>query len=155
MFECLQELRNEVGRYVAMFDATRLDGDAAAAVIKDAAAIENMVTVVRAQAAKRVDALASYRREGYRSAAHQLAAAAGMSVGQAKEELVTAERLEQLPAMASLAREGKLSPAKAAVVADAATADPRAEQRLLERAERQSLGELREECARVKAAADP
>jgi hypothetical protein len=39
-------------------------------------------------------------------------------------------------------------------LADAATADPSAERRLLETAARSSLTELREECARIKAAAD-
>src|SRR5262249_7102898 len=38
-----------------------------------------------------------------------------------------------------------------AVITDAATADPHAEQRLLEQAARGSYGELRDECARTKA----
>jgi hypothetical protein len=48
-----------------------------------------------------------------------------------------------------------LSATQAAAVADAATADPAAETRLLEKAARASVRGLREECARTKAAADP
>jgi hypothetical protein len=52
-------------------------------------------------------------------------------------------------------RRGQLSAAQAAVVSAAAAADPAAEARLVELASRVSVPELREECARVKAAADP
>jgi hypothetical protein len=67
----------------------------------------------------------------------------------------TARRLAKLPEVASAARSGNLSPQQAQALADAGTADPSAEHRLLEMAQRCSLAELREECARTKAAALP
>ena len=60
----------------------------------------------------------------------------------------------QAPAVEQALRRGELSAAQAAVVSAAAAADPAAEARLVELASRASVPELREECARVKAAAD-
>jgi hypothetical protein len=60
-----------------------------------------------------------------------------------------------LPAVDAAARAGALSPQQTAAVADAAAVDASAADRLLEKAATSSLGELREECARVKAAALP
>ena len=52
-------------------------------------------------------------------------------------------------------RAGRLSGAQAASVIDAAAANPGAEARLVDGVGRMSLTECRDECARVKAAADP
>src|SRR5438477_12477292 len=150
----MREIREEVRRFAAGFDADQLDGADAAKVVMDAAATINMLSAVRAAAAKRVADTHAYRGDGHRSAAHQLAQASGSSVGKAKAELETAERLAQLPATSAAVKDGSLSPEKAAAVADAATADPSAEKRLVEHAQRRSLGEVRQECAHVKAAAD-
>jgi hypothetical protein len=76
-------------------------------------------------------------------------------VGQATDAIDTARRLAGLPAVAAAARAGELSAQQAAAVADAATADPSAEDRLVKKARSSSLGELRDECARTKAAARP
>src|SRR5687768_8593767 len=81
-------------------------------------------------AATRIAETHVYRRRGHRSAAHQMAQASGATGRQA------------------LAPEGGR-------IADAATADPDAEERLVGIGERRSLGETKEECARTKAAADP
>jgi hypothetical protein len=65
--------------------------------------------------------------------------------------LAAAQRLEDLPETAAAARRGELSAQQVAVIADAACADPEAEARLLEQSKTASLGELRDQCARVKA----
>src|SRR5947208_3457796 len=150
----MRRLHGEVKRFAAGFDADLLTGDQAAQIIEDAAA-QNMLAAVKAEAARRVSETYVYRHGGHRSAAHHLAAVSGSSVGAAKAELQAAERLKALPATAAAQREGKLSPEKAGAIADAATADPAAEHRLLEKAEEQSLAEVRDGCNRVKAAADP
>ena len=77
------------------------------------------------------------------------------STAAAKEALDTSHRLDDLPDVTGALRRGELSPAQAAAITGAAAADPSAERRLLELAGRASLAELREECARVRAAADP
>ena len=96
-----------------------------------------------------------WRQTGHRTAADWLAHAAGGSAGAAHAELAASVLLAQLPATDDALRRGHLSTAQAAVVADAAGADPRAESRLLAEAATSSLRELRDDCARVKAAADP
>src|SRR4051812_10702611 len=157
MFDCgeLRVMRRQLADFASRFDADLLEGNAAAGIVSEAAAIENMAASIKAEAARRVAATHAHRRDGHRSAAHQLAHASGIGVGKAKQQLDTAERLRAPPATAEAQRQGKLSPDKAAAVADAATADPSAERRLLDHAERRSLGELKEECDRVKATADP
>src|SRR3954468_2637707 len=157
MFDCteLQEMRKRLVGFAAEFDAELLDGERASQVIADAAAMINTLSSIKVRAALRLEHTQTFRRDGHPSAAHQLAHVTGSSVGKAKSELEAGKRLEALPATAQALSEGTLSAAKAAAVADAATADPSAEGRLLDHAQRRSLGELKDECARVKAAADP
>src|SRR3954451_2024014 len=157
MFDCteLQEMRKRLVDFAAEFDAELLDGERAGQVLNDVAAMANTLSSIKVRAARRLEATQSFRRDGHRSAAHQLAHATGTSVGKAKSEIEAAKRLEALPAPAQALSEERLSADKAAAVADAATADPSAEQRLLEHAERRSLGELKDEGERGKAAADP
>jgi Domain of unknown function (DUF222) len=95
------------------------------------------------------------RTGGTRSAAEELARRSGSSTGAAKDSLETSQRLpEQAPVEQAL-RRGELSLAQAALVSAAAAANPVEAPRLTELAKRVSLPELREECARVRAAADP
>ena len=152
---CLSEVREWLAGFAARFDAGLLSGADAAAVMEQAAAIENMAATIKALAASRVADTGVWRRGGDRSAAHHLARTTGSSVGQAVEALHTARRLEGLPELAARARRGELSAAQSAVIAELAVADPGAEVRLLDCSRRASLAELRLECARVKAAAGP
>ena len=58
MFECaeLGEIRQKLGSFSARFDADLREGADAAAVVKVAAAVENMAASVKAEAARRVGA---------------------------------------------------------------------------------------------------
>jgi hypothetical protein len=132
-----------------------LSGEQAGIAVVEAAAIERMAATVKALAAARSADAGAWKAAGERSAAHHLARTTGTSVAQAGEALDTARRLQQLPEVAAAARSGALSAQQAAAVADAGAADPSAERRLLDVARRSSLAELREECARTKAAALP
>ena len=114
-----------------------------------------MAATLKGMAAARVAETEAWRAGGDRSAAHHLAQTTGTSVGQAADAIETARGLERLPDAAALARRGELSPQQASAIADAATADPSAERRLRERAKGSSLTELKDECARTKAAAQP
>ena len=116
--------------------------------------IERLAAGAKALLARRVEESNRWRAEGDRTAAHYLARKAGSSVGAAKATLDTSKRLASLPRVAEAVRSGELSAAQAEVVADAAAVDPRSEERLLLTARRRTLGELREACARTKAAAD-
>ena len=82
-----------------------------------------------------------------------MAATSGTTVGQAAAVLETATRLDGLAGTEAALRQGELSSVQAAAITDAATADPHAERALLERAAVDGVKGLRDECARVKAAA--
>src|SRR5579859_2857641 len=150
----LAELRAAVTVFAAGFDPVGLSGADAAGVMKDAAAIENMAAVVKAAAAAWVADTGVWRQGGDRSAAHHLARTTGTTVGQAMEAIDTARRLDALPEVAAKARAGELSSAQSAAIASAVSADPAAAGSLLARAAGSSLAELREECSRVRAAAE-
>jgi len=155
MCDRLGQLRDAMGRYLSVFDTSLLSTEQAAGAVALAAAIENMAATVKGLAAARAASGGAWKDAGDRSAAHHLARTTGTSVGQATEAIETARRLEKLPAVAAAARAGELSPEQAAAVADAASVDASAETSLVAKARTSSLGELREECARTKAAARP
>ena len=151
----LREVRQALAQLASSFEPAVVTPSDAELIVREAAVIENIAATVKALAARRAVESGGWRRNGAASPAHDLARATGTSVTKAKEALDTAERLMSLPALDAAARAGDVSPSQAAPIADAAAADPRAEQRLLDKAKRASLGELRDECARTKAAAEP
>jgi len=75
-------------------------------------------------------------------------------VSKAQQQLDNAKRLRTHPKTDAAARAGTLSPEQQAAITDAADADPGCEDDLLGLAERASLGELRDEAARRKAAVE-
>ena len=137
------------------FDAALVDGAHAAEVVREAVAIENMAAALKAAAARRVADTHGYRQAGLHDGAEHLARVAGTSLHQARRALDTAGRLDGLPVLQAAVLAGRLSADKAAEVAGAAAAAPGAEEQLVALAQRRSLGEVKQECARVKAAADP
>jgi hypothetical protein len=118
------------------------------------ATMERLVAGAKCRLARRVEESSTWKQDGDRSAASWLARHAGTSVAQAQGTLDTSKKLEQLPRTREAVQRGELSAAQTEAVADAAVAAPASERRLLELAARRSLGELRDECARTKAAAD-
>ncbi len=149
----LGELREAMGDYASRFDAALISASDAARAVEEASAIEKMAATVKALAAARVARTDVWRRGGDRSAAHELARKTGTSVGQAAQALETGKRLDALPETAAAARRGELSPQQAAAITDAAGADPSAEADLLDQAKHGSLQELKDQCARTRAAA--
>jgi len=139
---------------LASLDPDVLDGPVAADYVDAFARIERLAAAGKALAARRVIATGAWRHDGeHRDASAWMASVSGTSVGQAAAVLDTATRIEGLEATEQALRAGTLSVQQAALVADAATADPGAEKGLLERAGHDALRGLRTACARVKAAA--
>ncbi len=148
-------IREAVAAYAAHFYPGLFSPADAQKIVDDAIAAENMLATVKALAAKRVADSELWRRDGDLSPAHHLARKAGTSVTKAREALDTAGKLAELPEVDRAARRGELSPSQAAPIADAATKDPKSESRLVKKAKGSSLGELLDDCARTKAAAEP
>jgi len=153
MCDTLLELRAGLSRWAAGFDAALLSASQAEVALEAATAVERMGAHVKANAAARVAETRAWKGSGERSAASHLARSTGSTVGQASETLATAKRLKDLPVLDAAARAGELSAQQTAAIADAATADPAAEARLVAKAKESSFAELRQECARTKAAA--
>ncbi|MDQ3785505.1 MAG: HNH endonuclease [Actinomycetota bacterium] len=74
-------------------------------------------------------------------------------VGHALGVLETAERVGELPATETALRSGELSEVQAKEIVSAAAASPASEPELLAAAKAESVSELKERCAKVKAAA--
>jgi len=155
MCDTLLELRAGLSRHAAGFDAALLSAEQAMIALEAATAVERMGANLKTKAAVRVAETRSWKGAGERSAASHLARSTGSTVGQAAETLATGKRLDTLPVLDAAAGSGELSAQQTAAIADAATVDPSAEVRLVAKAKESSFAELRQECARTKAAACP
>lgn len=116
---------------------------------EDFDAIERLAAAGKTLMARRVEQSRAWARAGHRSAAEFMADRSGSSVGAARTQLETSQKLGQLPATEQRLRNGAMSGAKVAAVVVGASANPKAEQRLLDRAERSSLKELCDEALRA------
>jgi hypothetical protein len=124
-------------------------------IVQIADRVERAANALKAAAAARMAATGTWAGSGDRNAAEWLARTTGTSASDAAATIASGRRMERLDATRTAAREGRLSPAQARAVADAATVDPSAEGRLLVEATTGSIGELQDHCKRAKAAADP
>jgi hypothetical protein len=151
--EKLAELEKAMGAFASGFDPALISASQAEGVMERAARIEHMAATVKALAAARMCETELWEQGGDRTPAHMLARRTGQTVSEAAQQLENAKRLNAHPKTDAAARKGKLSPKQAAAITDAASGDPRAEDDLSALADRASLGELRDEAARRKAAA--
>jgi hypothetical protein len=155
MYERLVEVRGQLAELVTAVDPDAVSGSTARMWWAEFDRVERLAAAGKTLLARRVAATHRADRSGSRTAAEELARKAGTTAGTAKDAMDTSQRLADQPELDQAVRRGELSPVQAALVSAAAAADPSAEQRLVELAPRVSLVGLREECARVKAAADP
>lgn len=155
MFDVVEGIAADLRQAVARLDAAALEGPQAAALVEAFATVERLAVAGRTLAAKRVASTRVWQREGHRTPAQWLASKTGLSVGHALGALETAEHIQSLPQIKAAFCDGLLSESQAKEVAAAAAADPGAAPALLEAAGRRELVGLREECRRVRAAAEP
>jgi hypothetical protein len=155
MYESAVRICGQLSKLVAGLDPDAVSGPTARELWAEFDRIERLGSAGKTLLARRIAAIHDGDRADTRTAAEALARQAGTSTAAAKEALDTSHRLTDLGAVDAAVRRGELSPAQAAAISSAAEADRSTEWRLLELAGRASLTELREECARVKAAADP
>ena len=155
MFDTVVRCGDQLAGIVARLDPDVLSGETAQSWWYALDRVERLAAGGKTLLARRLAATHSPSRSRQKSAADAMARDAGTSLGAAKDALNTSERLPELNKVEAAVRRGELSPAQAAVISEAAAADPSAQDRLLGVASKGSMSELREECARVKAAADP
>jgi hypothetical protein len=117
--------------------------------------IERLATNAKTLLAARVEVAGDWKRNGARSAAEHLAKLSGTTTSTAKRTLETSHQVTSLPVVADAMRGGALSAMQASAIAPAAAADPSAASRLVAFAGTTNITELREECLRALAGADP
>jgi hypothetical protein len=150
-FDDLGQLREAMREFTTGFDPALVTATRAKALLGEAAAIKKMAAALEAKLAARVAETDAWRGGGERSPAEFLAKQTGTSVGQAIDQLKTAERLKELPAVDAAARRGELSPQQASAIAGAASANPAAEEELVDAARELPLKELQKRCAEKRA----
>jgi hypothetical protein len=154
MFEVLHDAIRQLRRLLAEFEPDRLDGAGARSLVEAFGELERLSAAGKSLAARQVVATGAWQQGGgHRDAADWLAAATGATIGAARTTLETSSRLTSLPSTEAALRAGVLSSAQVEAIADAAVVDPGAELDLLERSGHDGVRGLRNECARVKAAA--
>jgi DNA-binding FrmR family transcriptional regulator len=154
MFERLVRVRGQLKALVTAVDPDAVSGDTARQLWAEFDQVERLAAAGKTLLARRV-AQTHQRAGGTRSAAEELSRRSGTSTGAAKDTVDTSARLPEQPTVQGALRRGGLSAAQAALISAAVAADPGQAGRLTELAPRVSLAELREECARIRAAADP
>ena len=155
MFEEAVEIRDRLAGLV-----DRLDPDAvSASTARELWAVldrsERFCAAGKTLLARRLVQTHRPETAGAKTAIEDLARRSGTSTGAAKDALDTSVRLLEQPDVQGALRRGEVSLAQAAVISAAVAANSAEEHRLVELARRVSVPELREECARVRAGADP
>jgi hypothetical protein len=150
-----EELRSSLEALIGRIDPGDMLASDAARLIEELAGIGRLADAGVTLLADVVARAGTWDRRRHSSMAEWLAALAGSSKSEAVERVKTSERVKQLPGTQRRLRQGRLSTRQAREVADGASANPAAEQGLLDTAEQASLGELRQQSQRAKAAADP
>ena len=154
----LQPVRDVVTQtrgLVAGLDASVLDAAGARELVALGERVERIGRSLKLLGAAQVMATDAWRSQGDRTAEDWLARTTGTTRQDAKRAVETGQQLEDLPATAQALRDGRVSAAQAEAIAGAASADPRAEERLLAGAKRESLRETQDACRTAKAQADP
>jgi hypothetical protein len=116
--------------------------------------VERLAASAKTLLARRVEDSAEWKRNGFKSAAEQLAADAGTSVTSAQILLDTSKRVAKQPKTEAALRAGELSSRKAEMVAKAVEIAPDAADELLAWAKTAPLGRLKQEAVRAKTAVD-
>src|SRR5262245_52192879 len=139
---------------VAEFDPDALPLCEAPRVWATVDEVERLAASVKVLLARRVEESGAWKRNGFHSAAEQLAAVSGTSVSAARSLLETSKRVEEQPKTEQALRAGELSMAKAELVSSAAEVAPAETDRLLELAVTAPVAKVKEEVLRTKAAVD-
>ncbi|HKF90749.1 MAG TPA: hypothetical protein VKC52_04630 [Acidimicrobiia bacterium] len=154
MFEQVRQANERLRGVVAGLDPSLLDGTQARRLVEALAAIERLAAAGKALAMRRVEETRAWADSGsFRDAADWLAATGGTTVGHARATVETAAHLEEFPETEAALRGGELSEVQVNEVVSAAQADPSAERLLLDSAKRDGVRGLKDQCARVRAAA--
>jgi hypothetical protein len=149
----LNEIEWAFSEFVAEFDPDAIPSCDASRTWQQLAHMKSLAEAAMMLLAPRVDKAGEWKRNGHRTAAEQLAADAGTSVGSAQRLLDTAQKVAKQPETERALRAGELSGPKAELVAGAIDVAPDAAGGLLGLAKKAPVAKVKEACLRAKAAA--
>jgi hypothetical protein len=155
MFQEAMEIRDRLADLVDRLDPDAVSASTAGELWAVLDKSERFCTAGKTLLARRLAQTHRPEQAGAKTAIEDLARRSGTSTGAAKDSLDTSVRLLEQPGVQGALRRGEVSLAQAAVISAAVAANSTEEHRLVELAARVSIPELREECARVRAGADP
>ncbi|HTT92776.1 MAG TPA: hypothetical protein VMF65_24685 [Acidimicrobiales bacterium] len=151
MCQTLAELRRAAACLAGRFDPALLAPDQLAQALRDAGAIEKMMSSVASLTAARMAATGPTATAA-RQAVRELAHASGTSLFEANRALEAGKLLTSQPDVTAAALAGELSRQQLALVAGAVAVNAGAAPKLLALAKTGSLQELSDESARARAA---
>ena len=151
----VQCIELELAAVVAELNPSAVPASSVLGLFEEFDRIERLASCAKTLLARRLEDTPEWGRSGCLSPAEFVAAKSGSSVSAAKDTLATSERIATLPVVEQALRGGELSGPQAVAVADAAAQAPGKQRRLVTKAKQSSLRELKAECQRTKAAADP
>ncbi|HUG84307.1 MAG TPA: HNH endonuclease signature motif containing protein, partial [Euzebya sp.] len=149
----MTDLVTDLQTLAARFDPDALEAADVNGVITDLGQALRLVQGMLTLAARRTSNTTA--KGGETAAAARLARATGTTPSQAKKTLATSTRLKGQDKVAAAVRAGRLSATQAEAIADAAEADPNAQDSLLQAADQQTVADLRRTCRDTRMKADP
>ena len=120
----VRELASSVRGLLADLDPTEVPLTAAPDLWRAFTELRKLAAAGETLLTARAAAANEWKHAGHANAAEWLAHNTGTSVGAARTDLNTSQRLEQLPATTNALKTGALSPQQADAIADAATTNP-------------------------------
>ena len=150
MLQELKGIRSQLNELLARFDPSSLHALDAVKILEEFNGIETSAAAGKTLVADRAADACEWTRGGYRSPEEWLAQKTGTSFGEARSTLETSHKLKHLPALTDAVRGGELSAPKLNQLGPVAT--PENEARLLDAARIESVRQLKDRCAREKAA---
>ncbi len=154
VFEWTGRIRRHLAGVLAHeLDMADVSGVDAARAVEEYAEIERLAAMAKVRAARRVAETEAFKRAGDKDAAGWFARTTGSSKREAERSLAAAKALDDLAATRAAAERGELSEQQLREVTDAATANPAAEQELLESARTDTMAGLKDKALKAKGSA--
>ena len=154
VFDWTGRIRRHLSAVLAHeLDMDDVSGEDAARVVEEFAEIERLAAMAKVRAARRVAETDAYERAGDKDAAGWFARTTGASKRDAERSLAAAKALDDLAATRAAAARGELSEQQLREVTDAASANPAAEQELLDSARTDTMAGLKDKALKAKGSA--
>jgi len=153
MFDKLKDVVTTLREITSDIDVETIDGKSAAELVRISEEARRVIDGLRTSAIGRVGTTEAWRVGGSKNSAEWVALHTGTPIYEAQAVVILADQLRHLPQTVEAMNAGKISTAQAVEVARGATAEPHAEERLLNLAKSSTVRTLRDEASRVIAAA--